>query len=102
MITVVLPPEETPIPLEEARYLVPGGAKSRQTLWRWCMTGIGGVRLEHLQVGRETFTSQEALRRFFARVTTASEARRRRATRSEEERAQDVEKALKELESKGF
>lgn len=101
MSGVVLPASETPITLDEARELVPGGAKSRQTLWRWCSTGINGVRLEHLQVGRETFTSEEALRRFFARVTAASEAERRRP-RTPAEREADVDRAKRELDDAGI
>jgi len=99
MTGVVLPPGETPITLDEAAALVPGKPRSRQTLWRWCMAGIRGVRLEHLQVGRETCTSEEALKRFFARVTAASERERRRVQDSGP-RGDRVEKALKELDGK--
>lgn len=98
MTDVVLPPSETPISLDQARELVPGGPKSKQTLWRWAMQGIRGVRLEHLLVGKEIFTSEDALRRFFARVTAAGERERRRT--QDGPRAERVERALKELDGK--
>jgi hypothetical protein len=35
-------------------------------LWRWAARGIRGVRLEVVRVGGTTWTSVEALGRFFA------------------------------------
>lgn len=39
------------------------------TVWRWCIDGVQGVRLEHVRCGRQMCTSKEALDRFFARLT---------------------------------
>lgn len=41
------------------------------TLWRWRNRGVSGVRLEVVCVGGRTYTSREALARFFERVTLA-------------------------------
>jgi hypothetical protein len=34
------------------------------TIWRWCHQGLGGVKLEFINVGVKTFTSIEGLQRF--------------------------------------
>ena len=41
------------------------------TLYRWTTHGCRGERLEHIQIGGTRFTSQEALQRFFERVSPA-------------------------------
>jgi hypothetical protein len=46
------------------------------TLWRWSMQGIRGVRLETLMAGGVRVTSQEAIQRFFDRLTEQSETGR--------------------------
>lgn len=34
------------------------------TIFRWCTRGSGGIRLEHVRMGRDRFTSIQALTRF--------------------------------------
>jgi len=42
------------------------------TIHRWCTKGLRGIRLESLKVGGARYTSTEALQRFFAKLTSAS------------------------------
>ncbi|MCO8125075.1 DUF1580 domain-containing protein [Stieleria sp. TO1_6] len=47
----------------ELRHIL-GRRPDRTTLYRWCLRGIGGVRLEHCRVGQVIVTSRQALTRF--------------------------------------
>jgi hypothetical protein len=38
------------------------------TAWRWCSRGLRGVRLEHYRIGGRIVTTEQAVRRFLARV----------------------------------
>ena len=38
------------------------------TVWRWCLRGVRGVKLESLVVGGVRYTSHEAIERFLARL----------------------------------
>ncbi|MCY2953778.1 MAG: DUF1580 domain-containing protein [Planctomycetota bacterium] len=64
------------------------------TVWRWSMRGSGGVKLETLRIGRTLCTSEEALKRFFARLTDPSASS---TTRTPTQRQRDVERAEAEL-----
>ena len=57
--------------LDEAAKLLPGG-KSKSALYRWWKHGHRGVRLECRMVGRNLYTSREALDRFTAAVADAA------------------------------
>lgn len=65
------PFKETMLPLGKAARNVPGRTVSPQTIYRWCSTGIDGVKLETLVVGGRMQTSEEAMLRFFSAVTEA-------------------------------
>lgn len=72
------PFKETMLPLGKAARKVPGrkvpGRKvSTQTIYRWCSSGIDGIKLETIVIGGRMQTSQEALIRFFAAVTKAKQ-----------------------------
>ena len=59
-------PSAIPRPSSKARKI------SRDAVYRWTRFGLAGVApLETVYIGREQFTSQEALNRFFARVSAA-------------------------------
>ena len=57
--------------LDDAAKLLPGG-KSKSALYRWWKNGYRGVRLECRMVGRNLYTSREALDRFTAAVADAA------------------------------
>jgi hypothetical protein len=42
-----------------------------QTVWRWALKGLRGIKLETLKIGGIRVTSEAALRRFFAAVNDA-------------------------------
>lgn len=48
------------------------GRPHPSSLWRWTKKGVGGVRLESVQVGGRVFTSREALQRFVAALNPAT------------------------------
>ena len=68
------------------------------TLWRWRSRGIAGIRLETIAVGGRTFTSREALTRFFERVTAAKSGRpiRARTTRQRETQQRAARRQLQD------
>jgi hypothetical protein len=39
------------------------------TFYRWCTVGCRGIVLESLQIGAKRYTSQQALQRFFERLS---------------------------------
>lgn len=42
-----------------------GGKKvHRSTVWRWCTIGCDGIRLAHVRLGRNVYTTAEALNAF--------------------------------------
>lgn len=55
--------DENLVTLAEAARSLPG-RPSIPTLWRWCTTGVRGVRLGHVRLGRRIYTSMEALNDF--------------------------------------
>jgi len=59
------------ITLREAAKLVPtnGRRVHTSTLWRWCIKGCRGARLEHLRAGARIVTSRAALLKFFEELT---------------------------------
>ena len=68
------PFKETMLPLAKAARKIPGRTVSPQTIYRWCSTGIDGVKLETLVIGGRMQTSIEALEAFFAAVTEAKQS----------------------------
>ena len=61
------------VTLRDATKLLPkrrGGKRPHvATLYRWALRGLRGVVLETLQIGGTLCTSEEALQRFFERLT---------------------------------
>jgi hypothetical protein len=66
------PVTEETFPLNHAPERVPFRRGGRpvcvQTVWRWALKGLRGVRLETVKIGGVRVTSEAALRRFFAAV----------------------------------
>jgi Protein of unknown function (DUF1580) len=101
------------INLNDVRELLPN-RPNVATVFRWCLRGIRGVRLEHVRVGRRIMTTADALDRFLADVTAAHDAppaeraarrssvRRRPGRRSEARRQRDLDVANRELQGVGI
>jgi hypothetical protein len=51
---------------EAARSLpkIDGKTPHASSIYRWCIRGISGVKLDHVRLGRRVVTSKEALNRF--------------------------------------
>lgn len=43
---------------------VTGQRPDKTTLYRWCLRGVGGIKLEHIRLGDRILTSRQALTRF--------------------------------------
>jgi len=58
---------EDVLTLQDARdELAPilGHKIDKTTAYRWCLRGVGGVRLEYVRIGNRMITSRQALTRF--------------------------------------
>ena len=63
---------EDVITLQDARReLIPflGRRVDNTTLYRWCLRGVGGVKLEHVRLGNRILTSRQAITRFIENRT---------------------------------
>lgn len=49
-----------------------GHRPDRSSLYRWCMRGVKGVKLDHVRIGNRVVTSRQALTRFFDAQTSRS------------------------------
>ena len=58
-------------PVSEAPEHIPGHP-SKASVWRWVLTGVGGVRLESILIGGKRFVSAESIQRFCDRRTAAA------------------------------
>lgn len=66
--------DEDLITINEARALLPrvkGKWVSLPTVWRWCTSGIAGVKLESRRLGNRLFTTKTALDEFGKRLAEA-------------------------------
>lgn len=74
---------------EVARMLRGGNSLElrESTVWRWCVTGLKGVRLEHRRVGNRLLVQRSAIDRFSERVTKALERERESESKETEGRA---------------
>ena len=96
--------DEKVLPLSEIGAILPG-RPSHSTLWRWCIVGYHGVKLEYLPVGRRYVTSVEAVERFSRKVAAARAERERRGvdgSSSGSELSRGAARAEAELEKAGF
>ncbi|MDV6034398.1 MAG: DUF1580 domain-containing protein [Phycisphaera sp. RhM] len=58
---------EDVITLQDARReLIPflGRRPDKATLYRWCLRGVKGTKLEHVRIGNRILTSRQAITRF--------------------------------------
>ena len=58
---------EDVLTLQEARTELrrsTGRRPDKTTLYRWCLRGVGGVKLESIRLGDRILTSRQALTRF--------------------------------------
>jgi hypothetical protein len=98
---------ETLLPLAQAANELPRRRRGKKThvstLYRWALAGCRGVVLETIQVGATRCTSQEALQRFFERLSLdrRDESITRSATRSLCQRQRQSDKAGEILEEMG-
>jgi len=51
---------------------VTGRRPDKTTLYRWCLRGVGGTKLEHIRLGDRILTSSQAITRFIEARTTNS------------------------------
>ena len=98
------PAQESPIRLQDVPSLkwLPGRrAGSRlnvSTVFRWVQRGCRGQKLETIRIGGALCTSEEALKRFFSRLTDPAQP----ATIPPARRQQQIAKADRDLEAAGY
>jgi hypothetical protein len=105
----------TLIPLNEVRAIL--GTPDRPslpTIWRWCLKGVQGHKLEAYRVGRRWYTTEEAVLEFgrvLAETSRANLDRKHEAgrifsprpkMRTEKQRARDIAAAEQSLREQGF
>ena len=88
------------VAVSKAPALIPG-RPGRATVWRWVLTGVRGQRLETLLVGGRRYTSREAIERFIAATTAASNGEPA-PTRTSRQRERAIEQAERELAAAGI
>jgi hypothetical protein len=97
---------------EAARTIPPidGKRPHPSTIFRWMTDGVrGGVKLEHIRVGRRICTTKHALERFFNALADAPKPEHQVSPkppfqarcRTEAQRRHDVEEAKKRLKAAG-
>lgn len=98
------PSVENPIPLTRVPKVVrwlPGRRRGRKlniaTVFRWAQRGLRGVMLETISIGGTKCTSEEALKRFFARLGSAA-----MPTESPQQRERQIDAAESALKQAGF
>jgi len=86
--------KETIIPLCKAAKLLPSARCPHgvhvATLHRWIRRGVRGVRLERIRIGGTTCTTEQALGRFFAALSSTADAANAPSTETRSERTQLV------------
>lgn len=102
---------EPKISLDDARALF-AGRPDVSALWRWCMTGSGGVTLQYERSGNRIFTSAGAVERFKVALLDRDRLRFSRSprrsdpiiptTRSDQRRQRDQDAARAKLDAAGF
>ncbi len=100
-------------PLAEAVKLLPKPRVHVSTIFRWCMTGVRGVRLRHYRAGRRMFVTPADLEEFCRAladraVESQSEGNAEPArpnssapTRSDIQRERDISRAEQSLNARG-
>jgi len=98
------PAVENPIPLTQVPKVIrwlPRRRRGRKlniaTVFRWAQRGLRGVRLETISIGGTKCTSEEALKRFFARLSSFGAS-----PESPRQRELEIEVAEQVLKTAGF
>ncbi len=89
--------------LAEAARVVPsksGRGVNASTVWRWALRGVSGTRLDVLRIGGKTYTSRQALQKFYEKCTASAMGVTQTATPAIRRKA--AEAAERELEADGI
>lgn len=89
-------------PLAKAVEKATGQRPHPSTLHRWRLRGIQGVRLETVRLGGRRYCSVEAVHRFRNKLTETVDGDPTPRTRTQQQRAQAVDRAEQELREQGF
>ena len=92
--------QEQFLTLTEAAASLPGKVH-RNTVCRWALQGLKGIRLESCMLGGRRYTSQKSLQRFADRTTTAADGKLT-LFRTSRQRELAIKRADDELSSQGI
>ena len=93
--------EEKLMPLPAAVEAATGQRPHPSTVYRWRLAGVRGVRLETVRCGGRRLTSIEAVRRFLAGVTAATDGVSA-PVRTNRQRQAAIDRAERELDAAGI
>lgn len=91
---------ESLLSLSQAANSLPG-KPHKNTIVRWSLNGVKGVRLETIMLGGRRMTSREALQRFIERTTAAANGETP-PTRTARQRQSAIRQAETELAKAGI
>jgi hypothetical protein len=93
--------------LNEVSRLLPS-RPNLSTVWRWCLRGVGGIKLDARRFGRQWLVSEEALQDFSRKLAEASRERldkprppKQKPRQCSARRAKAIEQAKADLKREG-
>jgi len=96
--------------LAEAGRQLPGHP-SPSTIWRWCTSGVAGVKLKHIRMGDRFFVHEDDIAAFGRELADTKHARRgsrnkasatNAARRTDRQRADDIQRAERACTERGI
>lgn len=91
---------ENVFPINEAPKHIPS-RPSIASVWRWCLYGCGGIKLESILMGGRRLTSSEAIQRFADARTSQADGTPAPA-RTSRQRQRDIDRAERNLSEAGI
>lgn len=92
-IETLIPVNQVPAHLEK----LTGKRPHVVSIYRWIQRGVSGVRLEAISIGGGRYSSEQALDRFFQKVTKAKENQKQKSRQSATSRYHSFEKQAENL-----
>lgn len=87
-------------PVSEAPQHIPG-RPGKASVWRWVLTGVGGIKLESILIGGKRFVSAESIQRFCDRRTAVADGAEPDAP-TPRQREAEISSAERECERAGI
>lgn len=89
--------DNQPLTIPQAAKRFPGNPHV-STMWRYVLTGLGGIKLETFKAGGKRLTTQEAIDRFVDATTARANGAAPFHIQTPKQREKAIERAERELE----